>query len=95
MALLHHKFTAAGKEEFSETLRKFLREKSPDTVVVGWGNGKSAGRQGENYHAFIVSCWLAAGRTFSGGGLCVWSACGEGAAAGGEGGGLCCCFCFR
>jgi hypothetical protein len=54
VALLHYKFTAAGKEEFSETLRKFLRDKCPNTVVVGWGSAKSGGKQGENYHTFIV-----------------------------------------
>lgn len=55
IALLHQKFTAPGKEEFSETLRKFLKDKCPNTVVVGWGSARSGGKQGEHYHTFIVS----------------------------------------
>lgn len=49
-ALLSHKFTAPGKEEYSETLRKVLKDKNPDIPVVCFGKVKAGGKQGEHYH---------------------------------------------
>ncbi len=53
-ALLHNHFTAPGKAEFSDTLRKVLKEKHPDVPVICWGNARKGGDQGKHYHASLV-----------------------------------------
>ena len=36
-ALLHNNFTVKGKEEFSDVIKKLLREKFPGVPLVAWG----------------------------------------------------------
>lgn len=50
VAMLSHHFTAPGKQEFSDALRKVLKEKHPDAVVVCWGHPDKGGKKGEHYH---------------------------------------------
>ncbi|KAG2496069.1 hypothetical protein HYH03_005988 [Edaphochlamys debaryana] len=52
-AFLSNHFTAQGKEEFSDTLRKVLKERHPDVPVICWGKPKSGGEQGKHYHATL------------------------------------------
>eukprot|EP00197_Chlamydomonas_leiostraca_P004858 CAMPEP_0202869018 /NCGR_PEP_ID=MMETSP1391-20130828/11616_1 /ASSEMBLY_ACC=CAM_ASM_000867 /TAXON_ID=1034604 /ORGANISM="Chlamydomonas leiostraca, Strain SAG 11-49" /LENGTH=227 /DNA_ID=CAMNT_0049549263 /DNA_START=111 /DNA_END=790 /DNA_ORIENTATION=+ len=49
-AFLHNRFTAPGKEEYSDALRKVLRDQHPETVVVCWGHVSKGGDQGKHYH---------------------------------------------
>mmetsp|Transcript_6346 Transcript_6346/g.14052 ORF Transcript_6346/g.14052 Transcript_6346/m.14052 type:complete len:468 (-) Transcript_6346:1499-2902(-) len=49
-ALLSHHFTAPGKEEFSDTLRKVLKEKYSTVPIVCWGHVTKGGEQGKHYH---------------------------------------------
>ena len=53
-ALLSNHFTHPGKEEFSDTLRKVIKEKYPDVPVICWGNTKKGGDLGKHYHATLV-----------------------------------------
>ncbi|KAL6760725.1 hypothetical protein V8C86DRAFT_1760085, partial [Haematococcus lacustris] len=50
VALLSHHFTAPGKEEFSDALRKVLRDKYPTVPIVVWGHTHKAGERGKHYH---------------------------------------------
>jgi hypothetical protein len=59
-ALLDYKFTAPGKEEFSDTLRKVLKEKYPNTPIIGLGPKSKGGEQGKHYHGWVVSSGRAA-----------------------------------
>lgn len=54
-AFLSNHFTAPGKEEFSDTLRKVLKEKYADVPVVCWGNPKKGGDLNKHFHATVVS----------------------------------------
>eukprot|EP00198_Chlamydomonas_reinhardtii_P011424 XP_001700761.1 predicted protein [Chlamydomonas reinhardtii] len=53
-ALLSNHFTHPGKEEFSDTLRKVIKEKYPDVPVICWGNTKKGGDLGKHYHATLA-----------------------------------------
>lgn len=44
-----------GKEEFSDALRKVLRDQYPNTVIVCWGHPKKGGDKGKHYHVPLVS----------------------------------------
>ncbi|GIL78234.1 hypothetical protein Vretimale_7609 [Volvox reticuliferus] len=52
-AFLSHHFTCPGKEEFSETLRKVIKEKYPDVPVICWGNSKKGGELNKHFHATL------------------------------------------
>eukprot|EP00803_Ostreobium_quekettii_P009398 evm.model.scf_1161.3 EVM.evm.TU.scf_1161.3 scf_1161:28413-33635(-) len=52
-ALVHWRFTAPGKEAYSEVIRKTLVEKYPDCPIVAFGKKKKAGTEGKDYHAFL------------------------------------------
>ncbi|GLI63296.1 hypothetical protein VaNZ11_006203 [Volvox africanus] len=52
-AFLSHHFTCPGKEEFSETLRKVIKEKHSDVPVVCWGNPKKGGDLNKHFHATL------------------------------------------
>ncbi|GLC75881.1 hypothetical protein PLESTF_001699900 [Pleodorina starrii] len=44
---------AVDAEEFSETLRKVIKEKYPDVPVICWGNPKKGGDLNKHYHATL------------------------------------------
>ncbi|KXZ46137.1 hypothetical protein GPECTOR_46g206 [Gonium pectorale] len=52
-AFLSHHFTLPGKEEFSDTLRKVIKEKYPDVPVICWGNPKKGGELNKHFHATL------------------------------------------
>lgn len=42
-ALLHNNFTVKGKEEFSDVIKKLLRDKYPGMSLIAWGEPSSNG----------------------------------------------------
>ena len=54
-AFIHNRFTAPGKEPYSEVLRKTIRDKYSECPVIGYGKKKKAGIEGKDYKLFMVS----------------------------------------
>ncbi|KAF5837331.1 hypothetical protein DUNSADRAFT_4539 [Dunaliella salina] len=50
VALLSNHFTAPGKAEFSDALRKVLRDQFHETPIVCWGHPSRGGDKGKHYH---------------------------------------------
>jgi hypothetical protein len=54
VVLMHHHFTAPGKEQFSDALRTVLKQSHASTPVICFGNPDKGGKKGEHFHHGLV-----------------------------------------